>query len=253
MLRAAVAVGRQKLRGGWRWAVILQGDPWQSWKHRKPRVSQCSPCTQSDGSHFLGTSSGLQELLYMGLQHTLAPLKNWFHLWMLSLKQPPDDLSTLAGSQRPSGRREGKFAALWRDLCSSQGAGGPTDLYRRMVCSAWLKVLAGSALEPQNIVYTAEMQFSCGWREVRAGLLETTWHTPVLCQTRNTERGGVFNYHFLFLFFFLKLIFSHWVVSSLTVPEWITQPYMSIFIPKGLWKANLTNVPCKEKIIIDAF
>lgn len=39
MLRAAAAVRRQKLRGGWRWAVILRCDPWQSWKHRKPRVN----------------------------------------------------------------------------------------------------------------------------------------------------------------------------------------------------------------------
>lgn len=122
---------------------------------------------------------------------------------------------------------------LKRDSRSSQGARGPVGLCRRMVCSAWLKVLAGSALEPQNIVYTAEIQFSHGWREARAGLLETTWHTPVLCLTRNTERG-VFNYHFLFLFFFfLKLIFSHWVASFLTVPEWITQPCMSICIPNG--------------------
>lgn len=119
---------------------------------------------------------------------------------MLSLKQPPDDLFSLAGSQGPSGSREGKCAASEERFTLLPGARGPVDLCTRMVCSAWLKVSAGSALEAQNIVCTAEIQFSHGWREARAGLLETTWHTPVLCQTRNTE-WGVFNYHFLFLFF----------------------------------------------------
>ena len=42
-----------------------------------------------------------------------------------------------------------------RDSCSSQGPRGLVDLYRRTVCSAWLKVLAGLALKTQNIVYAA--------------------------------------------------------------------------------------------------
>lgn len=63
---------------------------------------------------------------------------------------PPSWMSETLREQR------GEICRLMkRDSCSSQGPRGLVDLYRRMVCSAWLKVLAGSALKPQNIVYAA--------------------------------------------------------------------------------------------------
>lgn len=70
MLRAAVSVRRQKLRGGWRWAVILQCDPQQSWKHRKPRVSLHTKWWITIPRHFL-----------RAVRTTLNGLTAHWHCW----------------------------------------------------------------------------------------------------------------------------------------------------------------------------
>lgn len=198
-----------------------------------------------------GFSSGLEEQIPVYFLHALSLWKNWFHLRLLG---PLDNLPPWMEGKDLKGA-EGKYADFWRDILKRHSCSRPRGLvalYRRMVCSAWLEVLAGSALKSQNIVYAAEIQFSHCWREARLPCQKTAvTHT---CALSNKHWEGVLLTRVPF--FFSLLFLWSWSFPSDLLSLWLLQDEShspTCLYQMGLWKVDLTNVPYKEKMVTDAF
>lgn len=167
----------------------------------------------------------------MYLQHVLALSKNWFHLRVLSLEQPPNNLSLLLEVRDLKGAERGSIQTYEERFTFLPGTSG----------TSWSLQQHGMFSMTESISWLSpETSERCvRWLNPVQGLLEGG-KAAVLENNPDTHLWFVkqkmlkgFSLPLLPFCSFLKPIFSHWLDFFLTVSGWITQSYKSLCISNG--------------------
>lgn len=175
----------------------------------------------------------------MYLQHVLALSKNWFHLWVLSLEQPPNNLSPLLEVRDLKGAERGSIQTYEERFTFLPGTSGTSwSLQQHGMFSMTESI---SWLSPETSERCVRWLNPAQWllEGGKAAVLENNPDTHLWFVKKNAE-GFSLTTFIAFLFFSEADLFPlTWFLSDcFRTNHTILQ--VSLYIK---WKADLTNIP----------